>query len=604
MDNSIRILSSIPLFRHLNTAELGLLFSIAGFSAVKSGSGFNLAKTGTFNVVISGLLEIESSGRTDIVYMAPGSFFGHIPFTLNRHRGNVKALTDSTLLVFKPEDIYRYFLSYFQAFRGYVSILEKLNFELPAGGQKRKAAGAKVICFYSIEEGAGKSTAASIFSAAASLKGRTVLLDLSYKGRSVFDNFNANITSPLSYRDPEQAISEESVMDRIVAAASGPDLMNVANGSRIRVAPELLSPLIYILAGLYDNIVIDLDSTDPDLASASYAISDFMVCVVKDVSAIRSYYSYNDSCLSGIRTVVYLINEKFSGKFSRRNDAYILENIEGAADIPDNAESCMALVKPLADRIFRRRRALVIESGWRQAVMSCGIFGALHEKPDMFDIIYTSTLSYLTAAVFLKTSSADEYKNIILKLLGDKKISSLFSFIFPEKNIFSSDPLRKISRDFFSDLRSDSFRVDTPLKITPDDKGGSVIIPSGQISDLMPAALSLRPLFESVRLNGEYYNSGYPGAMVKVEELYRSSVDETVYLSAVNQFPCASIPGIPPVFLSFLDIAEGAYINVNDVDMYDHLIDLKFSEKELNIEKMFNHSYDLSIKCLKENGLL
>src|SRR5208337_4260141 len=118
MDYTKKLLKNIPFLKHLNRDEIDYFFKSGRFTSVRRGQLVDVKKSNSVNVVIDGIFEIEASGNRDIVYLAPGSFFGFLPFVETRKKGNVRALVDSRIFLIHEDDIYRFFLIHHKALRG------------------------------------------------------------------------------------------------------------------------------------------------------------------------------------------------------------------------------------------------------------------------------------------------------------------------------------------------------------------------------------------------------------------------------------------------------------------------------------------------------
>ena len=70
----------------------------------------------------------------------------------------------------------------------------------------------------------------------------------------------------------------------------GLDLVNVAFGSKVKVNPDILSPLLFMLSKEYRYIVIDCGDDDPGLRDRVIGLSDRIFTMVKNKRDIRSLY--------------------------------------------------------------------------------------------------------------------------------------------------------------------------------------------------------------------------------------------------------------------------------------------------------------------------
>ena len=174
MDIITKILRNVPLFRHCSEEEIQYLHKISRLSVIKKGQLFDLKKISSFNIVVNGIFEIEALGKTDIVYLSPGSFFGTIPFTENKHSGKIKAIVDSTMLLFKVEEIYKFFLIYYKCLRGYLKTISNMGFEISAIGNRYFGGDSKIISIYSPYSNSGKSFFSSLLGMSLKKNGKSI----------------------------------------------------------------------------------------------------------------------------------------------------------------------------------------------------------------------------------------------------------------------------------------------------------------------------------------------------------------------------------------------------------------------------------------------
>lgn len=594
-----KILSELPIFRHLTRAEVDSLKSIGALSRVKKGSSVDLKKLNTFNVVINGLFEIEALGKTDIVYLAPGSFFGHIPFTGISLKGRVRAMLDTTMIIFKPDDIYRFFIANYGAMRGYINTISRMGLALSGAASEYAANRARVISVTSAVSGAGVSTAAAAVSSSLAGRGRTAVIDLSYTGKSVFDCFDRKITAPFSHRRDNEPVNEDFISDRIVSVHEKLDIMNLSFSSKVKVDPALLSPLMFVLSKRYDYIVFDVSPSDPGLCSEAMKLSDYIVNVRKSRGDDSAALPYNN--LSGIKTVLSLVNS-FYEKTLRISGGYLLDKIS----IPEGSNlgdvACES-IDPMIDRIARKKRGLVVESNYLNSVFLTGFFAALSAEGDPFDLIHTSSMSCIPAALYTVSNGADEFKRAALSAYGDGGFEKYLSIDFPENHIFRKGGLQKFTRGLFGDNRIESYKTRLSASLTADPADTPYIAGAGMIREIAAASLAIAPLFEGTPVNGLISSSGYPESRVRPEDLLRTDADEIFYLTVDNSLDIIPGPRMPAILNKYLTRIEKSRALDKFSDISDGCFNLEVSEKEFRVEKIMEITMEKSIKLLKDKRL-
>ena len=211
---------TVPFLKHLTAVESEFFFRTGRVITVKSGQYAELKKTSSLNIVISGIFEVETIGNAEVVYFTSGSFFGSLPFVENRKRGNVRALLDSTIFVIHEEDIYRFFMKYHKALRGYIRMITSMGFEMTETGRRYFDLKGKVVSVFSDSQGSGKTTLSAALGLALTMD-ETVILDVSYSGKSLFDVFQRRLTAPVSERDQSATGAESLLNERLVHVKDG-----------------------------------------------------------------------------------------------------------------------------------------------------------------------------------------------------------------------------------------------------------------------------------------------------------------------------------------------------------------------------------------------
>lgn len=602
MDIIDKILSEVPLFRHCSQPEREYLKKSGTVSMIKKGSSFDLKKMNTVNVVINGFFEIEALGKKDLVYLSPGSFFGHVPFTDTYLKGSVKAVIDSNLITFKAGDIYRFFIGHFGAMKGYLNIISRMGFPLSSAASQYASKNSRVITVTSSSANSGKSLTAALISSSLKNYGRVIAVDMSFSGYSLFDYFNIEISPPFSLRRSDEQVNEEFISERVVPVAENLDLMNFSYGSKVKADPSILSPLLFFLSRSYEYIVLDISASDESLLEKALSVTASLVNVLKDNREIETARRFPDSRVSGFTSVMHLKNLYYEKSF-RHMGGYLLEKI----DIPEDS-SFLSIetpcLEPVVKKITGRKNVLIVESNYFNSACLSGFFGALYDYDKTFDLIYTSAMSYLPASFFSIYGDYEEYKKNILHLFGDRGLARVFSVDFPEKFIFKSTPAMKYMKEFLRDIRVDSCETPVYCKLKDENTGYQFISCSGRMSDIAAASIAVRPFFERVRANGKMLSSGYPETRVRVEEIFRTDPESVFYLSVENRQGINPGPKVPSFFSEYISYAGAAADSDKFSDLADRNIILKTSESEMAGEKIFENSRGQSIKLLKESGMV
>jgi len=604
MDVIGTILPRIPLFRHCLEDELRRLRAIGKLAEVKKGHRFDLKKINSLNVVVNGIFEIESTGNTDVVYLAPGSFFGTIPFTETRQAGRIRALVDSSILMFAAEDMFRFLLMSYRCLRGYLKIIDRMGFDVSDVGKEYFGGTTRIITAYSSLPGAGKSLLASLMGVSLKGAGKTVILDLSYAGNSVFNFFEKKITAPLSHRAEDGPSFEEIIRGRIEPVDEGLDLVNVAFGSKVKVNPDILSPLLFMLSKEYRFIVIDCGDDDPGLRDRVIGLSDRVFTLVKNRKDIRSLHEVFDRSAREGQRVYYVLNEYHAGDIRDFPGGLTLPKF----DPPSSGEyerlrRCAGgdALAPLVSLVTKKNRALVLETGLLNALYFSGLFGAMQGSGTTFDLLYASSYAYIVAALSLVSGSGGEFRKRMDHFFSEDRMSRLLDVTFPTDHVFKNDSVVKLAGEMCGSARIETFRELPVAMLGQGGTSGRRIFSTGYLRDMLAAAFCLYPVFEEVPILEERYNAGYPGFSVRVEDLFRIDVDETIYISVRNAMKPAYRDGkLMSFYTRYLDFIGEQATDSAPGDCADETIVLEVSEKDVRPGWIIEHSREISDKLVKK----
>ncbi len=604
MDVTGTILARIPLFRHCLEEELRRLRTIGTIADVKKGHQFDLKKVNSLNVVVNGIFEIESTGNTDVVYLAPGSFFGTIPFTENRQAGRIRALVDSSLLMFAAEDMYRFLLMSYRCLRGYLKVVSRMGFVVSDVGTEYFGGMTRIITAYGNQQGAGKSLLASLIGASLKEMGKTVILDLSYAGNSVFNFFEKKITAPLSHRAEDGPAFEEIIRGRIERVDDGLDLVNVAFGSKVKVNPDILSPLLFVLTKEYRYIVIDCGDDDPGLRDRVIGLSDRVFAMVKNKKDIRSLYDVFDASAREGQRIYYVLNEYHAGDVRDYPGGLTLPKFD--APSAGEYERLRRLVgseelAPLVSLVTKKNRALVLETGLLNALFYGGFFGAMRGAGVSCDLLYASSYAYIVSALSLQSGSGAEFRKRMDQFFSEDRMSKLLDITFPTDHVFKNDSVMKLAGETCGNARIETFRDLPVAMLGQGGTSGRRLFSTGYLRDMVAAAFCLYPVFEEVPIMDGRYNAGYPGFSVRAEDLFRIDVDETVCVSVRNAMKPAYRDGkLMSFFTRYLDFVGEQASEGATSDLADERIVLEVSEKDVRPGRIIDHSREISDRLVKK----
>ncbi len=599
MNQISKILKSVPFFRHLTSAELLNLDKVSRVVSVKKGQLFDLKKTASLNIVLSGMFEIETTGRTDIVYLSPGSFFGSIPFTDQRQRGAVRALSDASIIILDEDRMYPFFISSFKALRGYVNILKRLNLTMNDAAKRFFSRKTRMMCVYSPYSGAGKTFFSSLIGAALSSAGKTIILDLNYSGKSLFDCFQKNITSPVSHRKAGDD-SAGIIRDRITGVSDNLDLLNVTFGSRVRVDPDIVSPVLTLLSYDYDFIIMDVSDGDLPLRDMALENSDTVFCMQRKEKEFERAYSVLDSCINEAQRVYYIINEHAGGSSRCSEGSLVLEDLssDSGIDFFESAQS-VPVVRDCVELFTSEKKALVLESALYDSVFAAGLLSYFDSTDFKFDLIYSSAFTYIVSVLFLLSEGDRSFEKKICDFFSESRFNSFLDVTFPDEFLFRGSAFMKYAAEEARNRRAEFFRSLPVALIGSDNDENYIMRSTGNIKDLMNISFRLYPFFDDIKTGKNRRNSGYPGLRCEPEDLLRTDVNSVTYAGFINRgrlsYPDQRVLSFYERYISSVEPSEP----FGRTNLADDDIILDFSENELKPDRLFKISEKAAEKLLK-----
>lgn len=597
MNQTKKILRLVPFLKHFSNEEMDHFFNSGRLVTIRPGQLVDVKKTNSLNVVLEGIFEIETIGNRDVVYLSPGSFFGSIPFSEIRRKGSIKALTDSRLFIINEEELYRFFIIYSKGLRGYIKILNRIGFAVSEAGKQYFNSKFKLLTVFSGNSGSGKSFLASSLGLSLAKYDKTVVLDLSYSGKSVFEFLGNRLTAPLSERAESESRALSLIEERLVKPDSGPHLLNVSFSSRVKTDPDIIGYLVFILAREYKYIIADLSNDDPELRDEVFARSDYIFNIVDgkkekgDISRIfdrtlqdgQRIFSVKNSFISGDGGAFYggLILDKCN-EYINSGEPEVLRKYAGSESL---------------DRFSRivekNSKALVVQSLDKDAVFLAGLFSEMNKHERQVDYFYSSSYSYFIISLYLILGK-ENLKDGFRKFFSSEQINRNCNITFPERHVFKTGNLIKYCEELAGGRRIEMFQS-LPLCRLMDISGRSRLFSTGIMSRLMAASFVSTPLFEPVTIDGIEYHSGFPGNQVSGVHIFRTEADDITFLSVKNRETLQPGTGIIELYSNWLksSVISDAGFPGQDIFTGKNLI-LEVSSEEFRFDKIFEETQILS----------
>jgi len=493
----------------------------------------------TLSVVMEGFMEFEALGKNELVYLARGSYFGQIPFITDRMTGSARALADSILITIHNEVLYSLLLSRFKALRGYIRVIERMGLTPSETGMQFTARKTRIITVYGQKRKAGTSTITAYLATALSRHGKTIVLDASYSGRSIFDLFSSQLLPPLAQKSVDDAKGEAFVKERIQPVSENLHLLNVAYSSKVRTNPEILSPVIFVLSREYNYILVDCGIEDEPLRDELFSVSDIILPVISKRKERETLYPVLDGTLREGQRVYYILNGYLARDTRSFGGGYVFDDLQLKKKEPVMSQLSHRCDEEISWEIIqslvKKNTGLVLESGLYESILYGGVLSSVEKAGLQLDIIYTSSYSFLVAAAFVTSESTAEYIKKVSSLLSAEKINTLMDVTFPDEFVFKNNRLLSLGNDIARDTRVEMFNPLPCALVAQENTSGKRIMSTGYLKDSIAASCSLYPVFEPVHINGTGMHSGYPLHPARGEDILRTCVDEILHVSIGNR---------------------------------------------------------------------
>ena len=536
------ILQNIPFFTHLTDSEIQNLSRIAQIKSVSKDEKIDIKKIKAFGVVLDGVFEISQKIKGDIFFLTTGSFFGIIPFTTPVYTGTIKAVKKSTILLINPEEITRLLLSSFKGLRGCIRNIRKNGFELSNKGYDFLKQKSKIITVFSANNNSGNTIFSAMLGMLLSEYGSTVILDASYNGNSIFKLFEKDLIPAVSQKIEDQTSGDVSINEKIVSISDNLSLLNISYGSKIKVNPEILSPVIFILSRRFQYIIIDHSDFEKEFTNKILELSDIVLPVLKNVKEKSYLYDIIDSGIKDGQRVYYLLNRFYAKDVGSFEGGYMFENLEigknnntiSALKNHIESENKQQIFIELGKHITIERTGIVAQASLINSAFLGGFFSSLYEKDIKIDIIYSSSWSYLIALFYALSKDQNEFESRYFKFFAGAKIKSFLEITFPEEHIYHNSKIFHFAKELAGDKRLEHYSLLPVALLSEYERKWKRMFSTGYVRDIFTASF-LTDIFEPKKIADGHFHSGYPLNYAKPEDLLRTDVEEIRTISVNNK---------------------------------------------------------------------
>jgi hypothetical protein len=543
--NITHILQNIPFFNHFTDIEIQALCNIVEIKRIPKNEKIDIKKFISFGVVAEGIFELGQRARGDKLYLAPGSFFGAIPFSVGYHAGIIKAIKDSVIIMMNLKQINKALLSSYKGLKGCLRSIKDNGFTVTDSGNdflKRKS---KVITLFSQYNNSGNSMLTALLGLILSSLDPVVILDASFSGNSIFNIFQKELPPAISQKSGEDGSDEKYILERLVSINERLSLLNITSGSKLKINPDILSPIIFILSRKYKYIIIDHSDYGMDYATEytkkTLEISDIILPVIKDIKNKSSLHTILDSSLKDGQRVYYILNRFYEKSIGTFEGGYIIEDLNLSRDnnILSNLKIILESNKPkvfeeLTELITRERTGLTVQTNLTNSVFLSGFFSSLYEKDIKIDTVYSSSWSYIIALLYILSGDQESFDSNFIKLFSEEKIKALLEVTFPDDHVYKNGKINNYAGDMAGDKRIEHYSLLPAVMLADHGTNNRRIFSTGFVRDLFTASFLL-DIFEPKNIADSLYFSGYPLTYVKPEDLLRTDIDNIRSVSINNR---------------------------------------------------------------------
>lgn len=598
MNEYLPILQNIPFFRHCTAKELEHLISHLRLSRIKKNQTVDLKKNNSINIVLDGIFQVEIYGKKDYIYLAPSSFFGDFPFAKMKNRGIVRAISSATLAHLNTDDLYYYFLRNYRCLRGYIKCLELLGFEIIEPGKELFSKRSKIITIFSLKDKAGKSTMAISFASALSQYGKSMVLDMSYGGQSIFEIVGKNVPLPISQKEASIKSQSSMIHSRKEHITKNVDMLNVVHGSAVRPELAIISPLLIMLSKFYEYIVIDLSNEDIELRNYVFEQSDYIIPIITNNDDLYEFYTIFDSLLTDCQQVHYIINE-YKTKNFHRDGIFTFKRIENITHFDEEA-FISSVPSQIVDTIRKPCKALIFTTNSPDA-LHYGWFLSMLKEHNPFTLFAASDFALIPFLCFLIANTKNDFQNLFKKII-EVYLPKIFEIHFPKEILFGNNNARKIARMLFKDLRMEYF-LERGLFFFASNDGSKKIFSTGNLADMFVLAFSHYPLFPEFPIGNAKYRGSFIQPYYCYETLLRMDIEQIYSIRIKGNDDFIGTKKILPWYAKYQKYF--ATVNTLPTILFKSSNDYVINIKDLNsLQKIESEIEKQANKFLQENNLI
>jgi hypothetical protein len=432
---SVGLIRSVPFFSGLDADEAERLAALGSIVELSRDDEIDLDDERNLYIVESGILEsVGTSGKGESRFFSPGSFFGHVPLTLMRPRGVMRAVGTSRVLSLDSALAVRSLILTFKGMRSCIRILHELGFDLTSEAAGRVRRGMKVIAVCG-ERGSGKTAFSLSLAASLALRGRVLIADVS-SGTTAFDLLQLRITSPLSRRESREIA--DTIRELVVPYSDSLSLLNIANAAE--ADPAIIAPILFALSSDFDYVIFDTGGAE--LLAPAVAAADYVIPVIGNAASERKWESLMPGLAADGQKVIRALNIIRAGRRTALPGAFPFTRKTSPLDI--------AGADAFGDRIAAEQEALVIPPLAGSVAQLVPFWAYCLDQHIVFDHVLSSLFSF-PVSLMTVSDGVLNFFNPVSSMRGWISVFLMSPSVVPEIwsrpwRLFSEEPFLKSCR--------------------------------------------------------------------------------------------------------------------------------------------------------------
>jgi hypothetical protein len=200
----------------------------------------------------------------------------------------------------------------------------------------------------------------------------------------------------------------------------------------------------------------------------------------------------------------------------------------------------------------------------------------------------------------MTSADSTEFRKNTAAFFREDKLNGLLDITFPDKFIFKNSAISRAAADIAGKNRLEMFSTVPMVMLTNSVSGLRRTFSTGLLKDYIEASFLLYPLFESKKIAGSEFCSGYPQNRVRAEDLFRTDIDSISFVSVNNQNNLR-IHGnrVLSFYRKYIEFIEEDRYDEKKSDASDFSFSLDVNEDVFKLDKLLDESEKAASEIVK-----